>query len=259
MLLKKVWDDYWNELNVSKKDFNLSGYRKILLNELREELNNRDGYVNILNAGCDIDPIPFYILKEYEKVHVTLLDISQRCLELNNAFFKKMLSDNELRRIRYVNGDIFCMESEESSFDIVYNTGVLEHFLDDERIKVLSEINRILKENGLFITLNPSTQGKLYTYMKDYLEKNGRWKYGPEYPIESLKEFAKESFKNYDIIEYNLDFQDSLAFIFEHGNPFVSFLGRLYHLLCHLDVIENISLKMFGGYILLTKIRKKSN
>ena len=87
-VVKKVWDDYWNELNVSKRDFNLSGYRKILLNELREELNNRDGYVNILNAGCDIDPIPFYILKEYEKVHVTLLDISQRCLELNNAFLK---------------------------------------------------------------------------------------------------------------------------------------------------------------------------
>lgn len=46
-VVKKVWNDYWNELNVSKRDFNLSGYRKILLNELREELNNRDGYVNI--------------------------------------------------------------------------------------------------------------------------------------------------------------------------------------------------------------------
>ena len=258
-VVKKVWDDCWNELDVSKKDFNLSKYRKILLNELRDELNNRDGHVNILNAGCGIDPIPLYILREYENVHVTIMDISQRCLELNKAFFKKVLSDNELGRIRYVTGDIFDMEFEESSFDIVYNTGVLEHFLDDERTKVLSEINRILKVNGLFITLNPSAQGRIYTYMKEYLENNGRWKYGPEYPIESLKEFVNDSFENYDIIEYNLDFQDSLAFLFEHNNPFISFSGRFYHILCRLDMIENISLKIFGGYILLTKIRKKQN
>jgi len=52
---------------------------------------------------------------------------------------------------KFVKGDATSMKFEKSSFDDVVAFGVLEHA--DDKVKFLSEVNRILKKNGKFFVL----------------------------------------------------------------------------------------------------------
>ncbi len=257
-IVKDIWKSFWENYSISDDDFKLIKYRKILLDELKNEISCLGkGHVRILNAGCGIDPVPIHFLKEHDNLKFFLLDISPDCLDINRSFFEKKLSGRNLGKIKLVQGDVFDLKFPDKYFDIIYNTGVLEHFHEEEQILMLSEFERTLKEGGVFITLNPSKKGKLYTYMKNYFEKKGKWEYGPEYPLKSLKKSVKESFKEYDIMESNLDFQDSAHFLKRHDNKLIQLIGTILGALSRWDTFEKIFLKIFGGYILLTKVRKK--
>lgn len=56
--------------------------------------------------------------------------------------------------IKYIKGDISCMDIPANSVDVVISRAVLEHVLDPD--SVFREINRILKPGGSFIFLIPN-------------------------------------------------------------------------------------------------------
>lgn len=255
--VKSTWKNFWKDFSVSDKNFKLSKYRKILLKELKKELSENFGKDNIriLNAGCGIDPIPLYLMN-HSNTEFYLLDISKDCLDINKRFFVNKLSKEDLKKINFVEGDILKLEFPDGYFDIIYNTGVLEHFNEREKLKIASEFARTLKKGGILLTLNPSKKSKFYTYMKTYLEKIDEWGYGPEYPITSLENIIKETFKDYEITESNMDFQDSCYFLRRHKNLMIRSAGTILFLLAYIPIFEILFKKIFGGYILLSRVHK---
>jgi len=254
---EESWNDYWNRCPVSDQDFVLLDFRRILLDALTRELNDRAGQpVRMLNAGCGLDPLPVHLLPRFPLLDISLLDLSEQCLARNRDFLMPKLTPEAQARLHLQQGNAFALGFEPESFDVVYHTGVIEHFLADDQVRILSEIARVLKPGGSYLSLNPCSRGRLYVAMKRYLEAHGRWEFGPEYPVHSLRRPAQAAFRSFAIRESNLDFKFSAWMLTKHDNRRIAWLGDRLTRLASRPFFERLFRSLLGGYILLTRIKK---
>lgn len=112
---------------------------------------------------------------------VTLLDIAQPALDIARVYYAEQGLEAKL-----VAGSIFSMPFPDESFDVVWNTGVIEHFEPPERRLAVREMLRLTKPNGTMITINPNAHGTIYRFAKEWAERHGRWDVGFELPIDTL-------------------------------------------------------------------------
>lgn len=113
--------------------------------------------------------------------NVTLLDIAQPALDIAKVYYDEQGLSAEM-----VAGSIFSMPFPDESFDVVWNTGVIEHFEPRERRLAVREMLRVTKKNGTMITVNPSAGAPIYRFAKEWAERHGRWDVGFELPIDTL-------------------------------------------------------------------------
>jgi 2-polyprenyl-3-methyl-5-hydroxy-6-metoxy-1,4-benzoquinol methylase len=118
----------------------------------REEINRRKGNLCILDAGCG-DALPLFILAsksnsnnidfygmDASKLDITFAENLRPLLNLNNIIFEL--------------GNIEKLPYQDSFFDIVVSSEVLEHMEHAEAF--LLEIKRVLKNNGIAIISTPN-------------------------------------------------------------------------------------------------------
>lgn len=157
----KSWDHYWEGNGIKNKRFfyNLvaSSYRRFLirpyLNHFMKKYFERNS--KVLHAGCgggevDID------LQKY--LDITALDFSQNALK---RYRKRHKGKGGI-----LTGDIRSLKFKPSSFDGIYNLGVLEHFLEDEIKKILKGFHRILKRDGTLVIFWPPEFGVSVSFFK---------------------------------------------------------------------------------------------
>lgn len=72
----------------------------------------------------------------------------------------------------------------DNMFDMVFNSGLLEHFDFYEKVKIISEARRITRRS--FLSLVPNANSIPYRLGKWLQERNDMWKWGKETPVESL-------------------------------------------------------------------------
>ena len=155
------WDRYWEKKN------NISGsiydniaifYRKYII---KKYLNHfikkyfRDRSASLLHAGCGSGEVDSDISKIY---NVTSLDLSLSALNLNRT-----INNNAGHLIQ---GDIFNLPFPDSSFDGVYNLGVMEHFTENDINTILKEFKRVIKSDGKIILFWPPTFGLTVIFLK---------------------------------------------------------------------------------------------
>lgn len=87
------------------------------------------------------------ILKEHGAIYLTGIDISQETID----YAKGKYTDDGLN---FIPGNILHIGFPDNSFDIVVSFETIEHIKDYR--KALSEIRRVLKENGLLIISSPN-------------------------------------------------------------------------------------------------------
>jgi len=97
--------------------------------------------------------------------NVSLLDYSEESL----CLMRSLMRDDEVKLIL---GDARNCPFEDSSFDIVFHQGLLEHFASP--FPFLKENHRILKRSGILVVDVPQTF-HLYTIMKHMLITLGLW------------------------------------------------------------------------------------
>jgi ubiquinone/menaquinone biosynthesis C-methylase UbiE/tetratricopeptide (TPR) repeat protein len=200
MFQKDIWDNVWK--NGKYSDWDNSS--QLIYETLIEEIGDIDGK-KILEAGSGTGRISLRLAKD--GADVTLVDFSEIAIEQA----KERFESEGIFGSFYV-ADIMNMKDiPDSSFDVIWNAGVLEHFDYEQQIVVLQEMKRVLKPDGLLITINPNAKCLPYQVGKWFLEKTNRWPYGQELPIFTLSPLA-EPCQLRLLKEYSIGFEESFYF-----------------------------------------------
>lgn len=112
-----------------------------------------------------------------------------------------------LKNIKFLQGDFIKYKFDESSFDVVVCTEVIEHVVHPEA--VINKIRRVLKKGGLCILTTPHNQ-KYWTVLDRYAEHKKRFS---EKEIRGL-------FQSYRIVK-----------LFTVGFPFMLLVMKMYSLM----------------------------
>ncbi len=139
---RKFYEDFWNcDKPIPEKDPLTTQRASLLLRSLEKQKFKEK--ITILDAGCGQGY--FCNLLNTKKYNVTGVDIS------NNAIKKAKTLYPE------INFKVCSLEDRlpfnNSSFDVVWSTEVIEHIF--YVYNYLHEINRILKQNGIFVITTP--------------------------------------------------------------------------------------------------------
>ena len=158
---RRQWDAYW-QVRPAGLHETLYGaiaavYRRLLI---RPFLNrfirvNFSGQLDLLHAGCgggmvDDDIVNF--------ARITAIDFSSVAIA--------SYTGRHHNKVRCAVADICQLAIRDSSFDGIYNLGVMEHFLRDDHDKILGEFKRILKPDGKILLIWPPRFGLSVLFLK---------------------------------------------------------------------------------------------
>lgn len=157
----KSWDHYWEGDGIKSKRFfyNIvaSSYRRFLIRPYLNRFMKKyfKAGAKVLHAGCgggevDVD------LQTY--LDITAMDFSENALKKYRVMHAK--------ECKILSGDIRSLKFKSSSFDGVYNLGVLEHFRKDEIEKILNGFRRVLKKKGTLVIFWPPEFGVSVSFFK---------------------------------------------------------------------------------------------
>ncbi|MET3479780.1 class I SAM-dependent methyltransferase [Variovorax atrisoli] len=110
--------------------------------------------------------------------------------------------------------DLSCIA--DASVDIAFSSNLLEHLSDDELTLAASEFQRILRPNGLFITMQPNFYYAYREYFDDFTHKK-------IFSHESLADFFRSS--DFELVAMEKRF---LPFSLKSRLPKTYFLTRIY-------------------------------
>ena len=230
----------------------LNSFQNVIQKEISTIVNTmlkKKRKISIISLGSGIDLIAYHLKKEFQdKIELNIFDISEECVSQNRRLFKDIFT--------YTVGDIFTHEFGSRQYDIVYNTGLLEHFPVPEQEIIISRIFSLLVRPGYYVTLNPHTGGKLYINYMRRSKNNKRWEYGDEIPIKSLDSFSTDSFPL--IEEYPCCSLAQLSFL-RRINIFGFILLSpiiLFNRLFYSKIIDKFFGKFLGYYVILSIFRK---
>ena len=172
------WENFWSRNRNIKDVYPTS---RCLIDNLKSVTDLKYKKVLEVGAGSGRDSINIRIAGG----NVYVLDYAKSSLKT----IKKILNEEELY-IKLIMGDALSLPFEDSSFDIVFHQGLLEHFRNPE--KILKENVRVLKEGGLLLIDVPQ-RFHLYTVLKHILVFFRKWFAGweTEYSIRELEKLLK--------------------------------------------------------------------
>ena len=157
----KSWDHYWEGNGIKSKRFayNIvaSSYRRFLIRPYLNRFVKKYFKKNskVLHAGCGGGEVD---MDTQNYLDITAIDFSQNALRKYRKRHKE--------KCTIVSGDIRSLKFKSSSFDGVYNLGVLEHFRRYEISKILRGFHRVLKKNGTLLIFWPPEFGVSVSFFK---------------------------------------------------------------------------------------------
>lgn len=169
MAHKEVWDkvseDYTIEINEDEAAYADEIYNLLLKEQIFPP-------AKLLELGCGSGHLSACLAQKGYKV--SLLDFSKGALNKSKSTFEKYGLNGE-----FIEGDLFDLSGVAAEYDLVWNSGVMEHFDDEKLQKIFEQISTVMKDKFLFLVPNPDSIA--YLLMRYNLEGKGEWEYGQEY------------------------------------------------------------------------------
>jgi ubiquinone/menaquinone biosynthesis C-methylase UbiE len=179
----------------------------------------RDGS-RILEAGSSTGITSFILDDRFDK---TLVDLNAAAIKLSRGLFEYFQ-----KKATFVVGDMFRLSLPDEYFDVVFNSGVLEHFEYQDRVRALTEYGRVLRPEGILLVAFPNHFSKPYKLTYDYLNSKGRWPYPREIALYDMRKELEEA--GLRLMERRiLDRKTPLAYL-AHLGPLRIVLKLLYAL-----------------------------
>lgn len=245
--IKEVWESYWSGYD---RDDSWDSISDTVLGAIQGEWQDLEGST-VLEAGCGTGRISHRLA--LAGAEVICLDITQEALDLARKAFGETPA-------RFVQGSMLDMPREYAC-DLVWNSGVIEHFKPDDQRRSLAEFLAVLNPGGRVVILIPYANSALYRLGKAVLELLGRWPYGVEVPRRTLADVVPEEgvLKQ----EYTIGFLSILFDAYKFLGPLkrplralwrwsVRLLGRERFL-----QLDRFLSKIFGGYLLVSVIENR--
>jgi SAM-dependent methyltransferase len=202
-------------------------------------------------------------------LQVTLLDLSLPALSGAADGFAQATVPGH-----FVNADLFHIPFADGAFDVVWNAGVIEHWVGDEQAAAVREMLRVCRVDGCVVTLNPYAGSLLHVTGKAVLSCFGKYPYTDERNIRSLADQAQLAGGTLARPEYSTGFFVLFvgALLMLTSLP----LGGIFRLLfdiCNyclsaverspaggiLRAVDALLCRIFGGYLLVSVIRKEAS
>lgn len=259
--IKKTWDQVWEGhsnnsfIKVAEKIFYYLipmqfGSRTVYktLEDIIKNNNIKD--FSIIECGCGSGYIQKAIYEKHN-CETYFLDISKVALDYAKHNLKNIENKDKLH---FLEMSALNMRIEDDTFDIVWNSGVIEHFHPPDQKKMISEMLRITKKNGFVVIFAPSIYGKVYLKMKKRAERLGTWQAGKEVPLSTLENIIPSEYQNNftEISKGHVYQLHYLKYIFK--NLYLRYLATFF-----LEILQYILTPFdnMPGYYLVTVIRKK--
>ena len=205
---------------------------------------SRDGET-VLETGCGSGVLSAEIALADRDVSVC--DFSQPILDRVKLLFKiSRLNEPKIFHVDLTKPLPF----EDNQFDVIWNSGVLEHWTDDELRPIIIEIARCAKR--CVIALVPNERSVFYRYGRESAEKHGIAPWGREMPRSSLK----NAFENAGLInvkEWCVCVKDAPNLIGMTDPVFQRKIKKWWNSIPDDDPVKNGQ-----GYLLLTVGYKKT-
>lgn len=153
-----IWDTIFSKKIANNKSSNKRPqlYGKLLSDDTIEILNevlNNNNYISVLEAGCGSAKKTFNLALSNPNVNqITALDISVQALN----YARQITPDALKNKTKYVQGSIMNMPFRAKSFDLVWNSGVVEHYSEPEIKKIVKEMFRVTKKGGYIVIAIPN-------------------------------------------------------------------------------------------------------
>lgn len=158
------------------------------------KLKKGENFIKILDVGCNRGHDIFRMKRRFSNHNISFFGIDISPLDIEYA--NKVVVKNGIKNCRFIVGDAEHTNFDDGSFDIVICSEVLEHIPQPER--VLREIHRILKNQGIAIITTPNAENKVSKLKKlapKWLKKG--WNKPPNEPsAEEVNMKAKKGFIN---------------------------------------------------------------
>ncbi|MBL7924331.1 MAG: class I SAM-dependent methyltransferase [Bacteroidia bacterium] len=122
----------------------------------------------VLELGCGIGYQSAFLSKIANNVMATDLpdpDIQAHAPGMEVA--KNLHNKLNVKNVQFIACSAETLPFEDSSFDLIYSSHVLEHIPD--RDKALAEMARVLKPGGIYFCVTPVSFEKLYSFLNYYL------------------------------------------------------------------------------------------
>lgn len=242
MFQKDMWDDIWTKSQIPDWDDLSECIYQTIISEYGDIKGKR-----IIEVGSGSGKISLRLARE--GATVSLLDFSDIALNLSRKQF-----EDEGLTAEYINADLLGDGNIFSEkYDLVWNAGVLEHFVDKDLEVALRHMINAVADDGLLLTFNPNARCLPYVLGKWFLEKTNGWQYGQEIPVVTLNN-AFRSIGVHEPTEYSAGFVESLPFISScpNGNQMKDLLRTFYH------TINNQQRNSVEGYLLVSSWRNSS-
>lgn len=188
---QKFWDKTWLQKDFAEINQEIydacNGLRwKIIGNRVLQRYSSFKG-LNIveLGAGLGKTSLVFSCLG----AAITLIDYSESALEKARLLFDKFGC-----KAIFIKADVLALPGELfSKFNISLSCGLAEHFIGNERERVIKSHTQLLKYRGMGIIMVPNALSLPYQIWRGACKLIGKWRIGIEVPFTplSLKEFAR--------------------------------------------------------------------
>jgi ubiquinone/menaquinone biosynthesis C-methylase UbiE len=121
------------------------------------------GGEQVLDFGCGMGTVAYYVASKLSQGHLTCLDISKRWLDACRKTLRRY------RNVTYMSGA--HMLSEES-YDVIYCHFVLHDIAQDELERIIPTLARALKPGGRFFFREPLKESGKLNFIKRLMEKS---------------------------------------------------------------------------------------